>query len=76
MKTHYLQGCQIFLGTTHQNGEIYTKCTLIIPNGCKIDQMCIKLPTSLIARPSKNDPKWGFWFENIPSGNLDYLVDR
>jgi hypothetical protein len=36
------------------------------PNGRKIDQMAIK---STITRPSKIDPKWDFWFENIPSGN-------
>jgi hypothetical protein len=29
------------------------------------------IPTSSIARPSKNYPKWDFWFENKPSGNPD-----
>jgi hypothetical protein len=32
--------------------------------------MAIKnIPTSSIARPSKNYPNLDFWFENIPSGN-------
>jgi hypothetical protein len=43
------QGCQIFLGTTYQNGEKihqitmkYTKCPQNISTGRKIDQMVIK----------------------------------
>jgi hypothetical protein len=73
------QGCQILLGTTCQNGgKIYqmtTKCTTKctkwpynVPFGRKIDNMVIKIPSS-IARPSKIYPNWDFWFENIPSGN-------
>jgi hypothetical protein len=26
-----------------------------------------------ITRPSQIYPKWDFWFENIPSGNPDYV---
>jgi hypothetical protein len=51
-----VQGCQIFLGATYQNGKT-------IPNYHK----CHKIYQ--IARPFKNDPNWDFWFENIPSGN-------
>jgi hypothetical protein len=47
-----MQGCEIFLATTYQNGEIIT-------NGHKIDQ---------IARPLKIYPNWEFWFGNKPSG--------
>jgi hypothetical protein len=32
------QGCQIFLGTTYQNGKKYTKSPQNIPNGPKIYQ--------------------------------------
>jgi hypothetical protein len=41
------QGCQIFLGETYQNGDIYTKLLKInqmdlnISNRLKIDQMAI-----------------------------------
>jgi hypothetical protein len=59
------QGCQIFLGTTYQNGKN-------IPNYHNIYQMAVKcknIPTSSIARPSKIYPNLDFWFENIPSGN-------
>jgi hypothetical protein len=48
------QGCQIFLGTTYQNGEKYTK----LPQNT---------PTATFARPSKIYPN--FWPENMPSGN-------
>jgi hypothetical protein len=33
------QGCQIFLGTIHQNGEKYTKLPQNIPNVHKINQI-------------------------------------
>jgi hypothetical protein len=58
------QGCHIFLGTIYPNGGKYTKWTWNISNGRKIDQMVFS-----IARPSKIDPNWDFWFENKPSGN-------
>jgi hypothetical protein len=50
------QGCQIFLGTKYQNGEIYTEGPQNIPRFS-------------IARPPKIYPNWDFWFENKPSGN-------
>jgi hypothetical protein len=56
------QGCQIFLGTTYQDGKN-------IPNNHKIYKMAINIPTSSIARPSKMYPNWYFWFGNMPSGN-------
>jgi ribosomal protein S7 len=43
---HENQGCQIFRGTTYQNGKN-------IPNGRKIAQMAQNIPTSSNARPSK-----------------------
>jgi hypothetical protein len=49
--------------------QITIKCTKWpenIQNDRKIDQIATKIPTSSIA---KNTPNWGFWFENIPSGN-------
>jgi hypothetical protein len=39
-----------------------TKMGINIPIGRKIDQI---IPTSFIAIPSKIDPKWDFWFENM-----------
>jgi hypothetical protein len=42
-----------------------------MPNGHKIDQMAINIPTSSIARPSKIYPEWYFGFEKKPSGNPD-----
>jgi hypothetical protein len=48
------QGCQMFLGTTYQYGEKYTKWPQLAPKGHKIyhlavkyvDKMAIKMPTS------------------------------
>jgi hypothetical protein len=28
-----------------------------------------------IAKPSNIYPNWDFWFENIPPGNPEYLLD-
>jgi hypothetical protein len=36
------QGCQIFLGTTYQNGEKYIKMIKSILNGHTIYQMAVK----------------------------------
>jgi hypothetical protein len=36
------QCCQIFLGTTYQNGEKYTKLSQNIPNGHKVFPMAVK----------------------------------
>jgi hypothetical protein len=51
--------------------------TIKIPNGRKIyqvcshgiDQMAKNTPTFSSAGPSKINPNYDFWFENIPSGN-------
>jgi hypothetical protein len=70
------QGCQIFLGTSYQNGKNFTNIPQKIPNVYQIYQMAVKwtkrpwnIPKSSIARHSKNYPNFDFWFENIPSGN-------
>jgi hypothetical protein len=36
------RGCQIFLGTTYQNGKNVSKWPQSIPNGHKIFQMAVK----------------------------------
>jgi hypothetical protein len=64
-KSNWVQGCQIFLGTKYQNGEKYTKlhttkCTLSIPNGCKIHQMCVKYTNALHCKTLQKLPKFGF----------------
>jgi hypothetical protein len=38
---YYIQGCQIFLGTTYLNGSKYTKWPQNIPNCHKMDQMAV-----------------------------------
>jgi hypothetical protein len=64
-------GCQIFLGTTYQNGKNivpiyqmsikYSKCPQTIPNGCKIDQMSIKYNQHLTLQyPPKITQIWIF----------------
>jgi hypothetical protein len=69
------QGCQIFLDTINQNGEKYTKLPQhylmvikYILDGCKIFQMTVKCTNSLYSKALQNLPKFGFWFENVPSG--------
>jgi hypothetical protein len=49
----------------------FTKLQQNISNGNKIDEMFIKYICRHfpIARPSKIDPVWDFWSENMPSGN-------
>jgi hypothetical protein len=59
-----LQGCQIFLGITYQNGKN-------IPNYHKIYQMPIKYT---IASSSKINPNKNFWFKNLPFGNPALLA--
>jgi hypothetical protein len=58
VRTIPMQGCQIFLGATHQNGGKYTKLPQNIPKGHPIYQMSVKhnrcplnIPTSCISRP-------------------------
>jgi hypothetical protein len=69
MEMSEIQGCQIFRGTTYQNGEN-------LPNDHKIYQMVVKyskwpqnIPTLSFARSFKIYPYGNFGFENIPSGN-------
>jgi hypothetical protein len=47
----------------------YTKLPQNLPNGRKIFQMVIAIPTFSIPRPYKIYPNWHFLFENKPSGN-------
>jgi hypothetical protein len=47
-----------------------TKWPENIPNGRYIDQMAINIPTSSIARPSKIDPNWDFWFQKCHLATL------
>jgi hypothetical protein len=73
------QGCQIFLVTIYQNGEIYTKTKFTqhyVPTNHTVYQRAVKyskwpqnIPTFSILRPYKIYPDWDFWLENIPSGN-------
>jgi hypothetical protein len=68
------QGCQIFLDTMHQTGEIYQTTTEILPNvHLKCKNCPPKIPTFSIPRHSKIYPNWD-WFENILSGNP--VIDR
>jgi hypothetical protein len=81
---HWVQGCQIFLDTIYQKGRKYTKlplnyqtaikytkCPEYIPNVHRIG-----IPNFSIPRPSNIYPNWYFWFENIPSGNPDWVLDE
>jgi hypothetical protein len=61
------QGCQIFLGTTYQNGKKYTEILQNIPNGQKIfqngrtiNQIYKKYTTLSISKPSNTYPNWDF----------------
>jgi hypothetical protein len=68
LKTEWLKGCQIFLGTNYQNGEKYTKRPQNIPNGHnipisnghKIDQMVAKYTKIFHCKTLQNLPKFGF----------------
>jgi hypothetical protein len=49
-----------------------------LPNSHNIYEMAViyfkwphNVPTFSIPRPSKIDPNWDFWYENMPSGNPD-----
>jgi hypothetical protein len=64
------QDCQIFLGTTYQNGKIINQITYKIYHmSVKYTQKPLHIPTSSIASPSKIYPNYDFWLENMPSGN-------
>jgi hypothetical protein len=60
------QGCQIFLGTTDQNGKNIPKWTQNIPNahkipnGIRIDQMALKCTNIFDFKTLQNLPKLGF----------------
>jgi hypothetical protein len=45
--------------------RIYQKAIKITQNGHKINQQFG------IPRPSKINPNWEFWYENVPYGNPD-----
>jgi hypothetical protein len=67
-----VQGCQIFLCATYENGEkaipLNFKCAKWpqnIPNSHKIDKWTHNIPAPSIARPSKIYPNRDFWFENL-----------
>jgi hypothetical protein len=82
-KQHFFQlrrlGCQIFLGSTYQNGKntpdnhktcTYTKRPQNRPNGLKIDQIVIKYTDIFHLKDPPRLALIGiFRFENIPSGN-------
>jgi hypothetical protein len=56
-----VQGCQIYLGTTYQNGKN-------IPNDHKMYQMAVKYTIYTTV--------WDFGFENMPSGNPAIYVGQ
>jgi hypothetical protein len=63
-----VQGCQIFIGTTYQNGENIHY---------KIYKMSIKylhIPKFSTPRPSKIHEISNFWYENITSGNPERVA--
>jgi hypothetical protein len=48
----------------------YTKWSLNIPIRCKLCIPNVKnIPTYSIAKPSKINLDWDFWFEKLPSGH-------
>jgi hypothetical protein len=63
-----VQGCQIFLGTTYQNGVKMIKLPQTIPNCHKTYQMVVKYSKwaqnvwtfSMYSKALQNIPKWGF----------------
>jgi hypothetical protein len=62
-----MQGCQIFLGTTYQNGKKYTKMTTKytkwqenIPNASKMDHMALKFTNIFRRNTLQNLPKFEF----------------
>jgi hypothetical protein len=66
-----MQGCQIFLGTTHQNRGNYAKLPQNTYTKCPRNS-----PTSSIAKPCKKIPRIrDFWFENAaPSGSTGHIL--
>jgi hypothetical protein len=68
------QGCQIFLGTTYQNGKKYTKLPQNVPDGHTMYHFAAKqtkwslINANIFHRKAfQNLPKYGFFgFESIP----------
>jgi hypothetical protein len=58
-----VQGCQILIGKTYQNGEKYTKRPQNVPIKLtnKIDHTAIKDTNILHYKTMQNLPKMGFW---------------
>jgi hypothetical protein len=81
-------GCQIFLGTTYQNGEKntkwpqnkYTKWRLNISNGHKINQVLIKYTKVFYCKTHQNLPALGVlvWKQTIwqPWSKIRRLIKR
>jgi hypothetical protein len=70
---------RFFLVQLTKTGK-HTKWSKTIPNSRKIFRIAVKwtkrtlnIPTFSIARPSKIDPNWDFWFENKPSGKRELM---
>jgi hypothetical protein len=57
---HPVQGRQIFLDTTYQNGEKYTKRPQNIPNGHKVYQISIKYYKCPIHITNGHNPHFPF----------------
>jgi hypothetical protein len=57
----WVQGCQIFLVTTYQNGENMTRRPQNVPNDHKIYQMDIKFTNIFHYKTLQNLPKLGIW---------------
>jgi hypothetical protein len=60
------QDCQIFIGTTYQNWQKYTKFPQNIPNSLKIGQMALQF-TNIVYCKTLQDfyPIWEFWLQNM-----------
>jgi hypothetical protein len=73
------QGCQIFVDKIYQNGgQCMYQNTTKLPNGYTVHQMAeiyskwqLHTFTNIFhCKTLQILPKFGFWFENTPSGNL------
>jgi hypothetical protein len=64
-----LQGCQICLGATYQNGGYYTKIPQNIPNDHKIYQNAVKFNNIFFFSALPYSKNYIVCFENTPSGN-------
>jgi hypothetical protein len=75
------QGCQIFRNIPKRQN--YTKWPQNVPNGHKIYRSAVNLTKRPLKNPSifhckafQIYPNWGFWLENIPSGNTGATSNR